>query len=54
MEKDSVIVIISNGLVKDLPEDIADKVKEYGSLKVFNTSTGIFRYSPVVSVYLRD
>ncbi len=54
MDKNSVIVIISNGLVKDLPEDIADKVKEYGSLKVFNTSTGIFRYRPVVSVYLRD
>jgi len=49
----SAVVVISNGPLKDVPDDISEKIKGYESVRVFNTSTGIFRYSPVVSVYLK-
>jgi len=51
--RDSVIVIISNGPLKDLPGDVSERIKGYKSARVFDTSTRIFRYSPVVSVYMR-
>lgn len=51
--ENSTIVVISNGPLKDVPDDISEKIKGYESVRVFDTSTGIFRYSPVVSVYLR-
>ena len=51
-DENSAIVVISNGPAKDMPDDVLKKIKGYKSTRVFNTSTGIFRYSPVVSVYL--
>lgn len=52
--ENSAIVVISNGYLKDVPDDISEKIKGHESVRVFNTSTSIFRYSPIVSVYLRD
>jgi hypothetical protein len=51
-DRNPAIVVISNGSLKDMPDEILKKIKGYKSRRIFNTSTGIFRYSPVVSVYL--
>ena len=54
-DKDSgkdAIVIISNRTNKLLPNRIKRKIKGYKKTGVFNTSTGIFRYSPVVTIYM--
>ena len=54
-DKDSgkdAIVIISNRTNKLLPNRIKRKIKGYKKTRVFNTSTGIFRYSPVVTIYM--
>ncbi|MBL7050483.1 MAG: glycosyltransferase family 39 protein [Nitrospira sp.] len=53
-DENNAIVIISNGPLKDLPDDVSEKIDGYEKVQVFNTSTRIFRYSPVVSVYMRD
>ena len=53
-DRNSAIVVISNGPLKDLPDDVSEKIEGYKSTRVFDTSTRIFRYSPVVSVYIRD
>ncbi|HDN94612.1 MAG TPA: glycosyltransferase family 39 protein [Nitrospirae bacterium] len=50
----SAVVVISNRPLRDVPDDISEKIKGYKAARVFSTSTGIFRYSPVVSVYQRD
>ncbi len=50
--EDPAIVVISNGSLEKLPEKIAEKVAMYRSARVYDASTGIFKYSPVVSVYL--
>ena len=50
----SAVVVISNRPLRDVPDDILEKIKGYKAARVFSTSTGIFRYSPVVSVYQRD
>ncbi len=48
------VVVISNGPVKVLPENIIREVKGRKKAKVFNTSTELFRYNPVVTIYLPE
>lgn len=48
----TAVAVISNKGGKALPEGIEEKLKGHRKARVFNTSTGIFRYSPVVTVYL--
>jgi hypothetical protein len=49
-EKNTSVVVISNG-DDELPDYITEEIKGLEQIKIFNTSTGIFRYNPVVTVY---
>jgi hypothetical protein len=50
-----IILVISNrNNVKILPERIRKKVKGYDKAKLFETTTGLFRYSPSVTMYLPE
>lgn len=51
MNKNMALVVISNRSDKRVPDNIKKKVAGQGKAKVFSTSTGIFRYSPVVTVH---
>ncbi len=46
-----VIAVISNGPMSVLPKALKERLSGYKNAEVFKTSTGIFRYSPVVSIY---
>ncbi|MBI4849307.1 MAG: glycosyltransferase family 39 protein [Nitrospirae bacterium] len=48
----SPVVIISNGIVQTLPENIEEKIKGHKKAKVFDTTMEIFSFNPVVTVYL--
>lgn len=48
----SPIVVISNSDVMVLPEGLEEKLKGYEKVRVFETTTGLFLYSPVVTIYL--
>ena len=48
--KNTAVVVISNG-DDALPEYITEKITGLEQINIFNTSTGIFRYNPVVTVY---
>jgi len=50
-KKNKAIVVISNG-EDALPDSIKEELKEFEQTILFNTSTGIFWYAPVVTVYL--
>jgi hypothetical protein len=50
----SAIAIISNMPPGKLPNHIEEKLKGHKEAGIFKTSTGIFRYSPVVTVYLPE
>lgn len=50
----SAIAVISNTPLNMLPVHIEKKIKGYKREETFKTSTGIFRYSPVVTLYLPD
>jgi hypothetical protein len=50
----SAIAIISNMPPGKLPDHIKEKLKGRKEAGIFKTSTGIFRYSPVVTVYLPE
>jgi hypothetical protein len=52
-EEGKAVVIISNGVNPSLPDSIGNTIKDYDNTAVFDSSTGIFRYSPVVSIYQR-
>ncbi len=52
--ENSAIVVIFNRDVKVLPEHIEEKIKGYNKVRTFDTATGLFRYSPVVAIYLPD
>jgi len=54
VDQHPAIVVISNGPLKDLPEDLSKRIEGHRIAKTFNTSDGIFSYSPVVSVYLTE
>jgi hypothetical protein len=45
------VVIISNELAEQLPEYAREKIKRYDKVKVFQKTTGLFRYNPFVTVY---
>jgi hypothetical protein len=45
------LVLLSNGTVSELPEFIERKLEGYTKTGTFESTTGIFRYSPVVMVY---
>ena len=47
------IVVISNRGEKILPERIKDNVRGYERIKTFETTTDLFRYSPVVTIYVQ-
>jgi hypothetical protein len=53
-EQNHTLVIISNGNIKSLPDDIAKRLKGYGNARVFDTSEGIFGFNPVATVYLPE
>ncbi len=53
-DRDNAIVILSNIPGTAIPENIRNKIKGYKKGRVFNTSTRIFKYSPVVTVYLSN
>jgi hypothetical protein len=46
----SVLVVIYNASVKKFPNDIEEKTKGYENIKVFENSSGIFRYSPALTI----
>ena len=48
------LVILSNGPVSQLPEDIEKKMEGYTKTRTFESTTSIFRYSPVVMIYESD
>lgn len=48
----SAAAVISNGPIDRLPDRLREKLKGYRQDKVFKRSTGIFMYSPVVTIYL--
>jgi hypothetical protein len=48
----SAIAVISNAPLEELPDNLKKKVEGYREAGIFKTSTGIFRYSPVVTLYL--
>ncbi len=48
-----VIAVISNGPMNSLPESLKERLAGYNKAAIFKTSTDRFRYSPVVSIYLR-
>jgi len=48
--KNTAIVVISNGN-DELPDNVKEELKGFDHKTIFNTSTGIFRYDPVVTVY---
>ncbi len=49
-DRNTAVVVISNGK-NELPDNIKEKLKGLEQKIIFNTTTGIFRYNPVVSVY---
>ena len=51
-DENIAIVVISNGPMKDVRDGILKQVEGYKAARVFNASTRLFRYSPVVSIYL--
>jgi hypothetical protein len=46
------LAVISNGPITALPEGIKQKVKGYRMGEVFRKSSGFFRYTPFVTVYV--
>ena len=48
------LVLLSNGPVSQLPEDIEKKLEGYTKTRTFESTTSIFRYSPVVMIYEPD
>jgi hypothetical protein len=48
------IIIISNQGNNVLPVNIEEKIKTYKKVKIFDTTTDLFRYSPVAAVYLPE
>jgi 4-amino-4-deoxy-L-arabinose transferase-like glycosyltransferase len=48
----SAIAVISNAPLEELPDNLKKKVEGHREAGIFKTTTGIFRYSPVVTVYL--
>jgi hypothetical protein len=46
------IVIISNGNIKSLPDNVSEKLNGYKKVRVFDSSEGIFGFNPFVTVYL--
>jgi hypothetical protein len=52
LQGQTTLVIISNGDIKSLPDQVAEKINGYKEKRVFDTSEGIFGFNPVVTVYL--
>ena len=48
------VAVISNGHPGELPDEIGTIVKDYRRAGVFGASTGIFRYKPFVTIYVRE
>lgn len=48
------VVVISNGPYETLPGWIKEKIAGFQQEKVFDVSTGIFKYNPNVSIYLHQ
>jgi hypothetical protein len=48
------LVVITTGQEGEYPEEIKNKIKHYSKAAEFNTSTGFFRYSPGVIVFMPD
>jgi len=48
------IVLIANGPVKELPHEIEKRVSVLNAVQVFNRTTGLFRFNPVVAIYLPE
>ncbi len=46
-----VVVVITNKIDELLPNHIEQKIKGYKKTRVFKTSTGVFRYRPIVMIY---
>jgi len=47
-----VVVIISSRMAQPLRGHLRDRLKDYKKIKVFDSSTGLFSYSPVVKIYV--
>ncbi|MDH4027333.1 MAG: glycosyltransferase family 39 protein [Nitrospirota bacterium] len=52
MQGSNAIAIISNKGNRQMPEGVEERLKGYKEARLFDASTGIFRYSPAVAVYL--
>ena len=48
------IVLIANEPVRELPAEIQNRLMNLSSAKVFNRSTGLFRFNPFVAIYLPE
>jgi hypothetical protein len=48
------VVVITNKIDELLPNHIEQKIKGYKKIRVFKTSTGVFRYRPIVIIYQPD
>jgi hypothetical protein len=51
---DPAIVIISSSPEAGISEFVMEEITGYRKEKVFNSTTGIFRFSPVVTIYLPE
>ncbi|MBI5739452.1 MAG: glycosyltransferase family 39 protein [Nitrospirae bacterium] len=52
--KRGALVIISNGRLNSLPDHIAREAKDYGRVRVFDASEGVFGFNPFVMVRLPE
>jgi hypothetical protein len=48
------IVIISNGNIKSLPDNVSETLNGYKKVRVFDSSEGVFGFNPFVAVYLLE
>ncbi|MBI5410179.1 MAG: glycosyltransferase family 39 protein [Nitrospirae bacterium] len=52
-DKNSPVIVISNGSLENLPDFLRDKTRELKKIRVFDVTNEIFSFNPVVTIYLR-
>ena len=53
-KENRAMVLLSNGPVSQLTQDVVKKLERYKKTRTFASTTSIFRYSPVVMIYEPD
>jgi len=54
IQENMPLVVITTGQEGEYPDEIKNKIKHYSKAAEFNISTGFFRYSPGVIVFMPD